>query len=239
VKDLLQRNKQHIPQSVWRVLIYVYRRWFNPGYQRSYAQNGEDMILAWHLSDRKSGFYVDIGAHHPIRYSNTYRLYLRGWSGINVDAMPGSMREFRRLRPRDINIEAAVASVNRDLTFYVFQDPTVNTLDRDMALQHIKDGRLLDREVVVRTKSLAQLLDEYIPDNTKIDLLTIDVEGLDLDVLGSNDWNRYTPDYVLIECLDTLTFAEVSSNALTEFLAKRCYSPVAKTVHTVLYKRMD
>jgi FkbM family methyltransferase len=238
VKDLLQRNKQHIPQSVWRVLIYIYRRWFNPGYQRSYAQNGEDMILAWHLSERKSGFYVDIGAHHPIRYSNTYRLYRRGWNGINVDATPGSMREFRRLRPRDTNIEAAVADVKRDLTFYVFQDPTVNTLDKGMALQHIKDGRVLAGEVLITTKSLAELLDQYLPDNGKIDLLTIDVEGFDLEVLTSNDWTRFTPDFVLIECLDALTFAEVSSSAVTEFLSKQYYSPVAKTVHTVLYKRM-
>jgi hypothetical protein len=69
---------------------------------RSYAQEGEDLLLARCLAYRDMGFYVDIGAHHPKRFSNTYLFYRRGWCGINIGAMPGSMSQFRRVRPRDI-----------------------------------------------------------------------------------------------------------------------------------------
>src|SRR5580658_8816405 len=78
-------------------------------FRHSFSQEGEDMILASFFEGKKNGFYVDVGAHHPKRFSNTHHFYIRGWRGINVDATPGSMKLFRRTRPDDINIEAAVS----------------------------------------------------------------------------------------------------------------------------------
>ena len=75
---------------------------------KSYSQEGEDLLLRRIFEHQKIGFYVDVGAHHPFRFSNTYLLYKRGWRGINIDAMPGSMRLFRKFRPRDTNIECGV-----------------------------------------------------------------------------------------------------------------------------------
>ena len=62
------------------------------GIQYSFSQEGEDLVLARIFEGKKNGFYVDIGAHHPTRFSNTHYFYRRGWSGINIDAMPGSMK---------------------------------------------------------------------------------------------------------------------------------------------------
>ena len=70
----------------------------------SYSQEGEDLILERFFEGKEIGFFVDIGAHHPMRFSNTYIFYLKGWRGINVDATPGSMI------PRD----AACPRLNRD-----------------------------------------------------------------------------------------------------------------------------
>ena len=75
----------------------------------SYAQEGEDRILMRYFDGRKKGFYLDVGAHHPKLYSNTYLFYNQGWNGINIDAMPGSMEIFNKQRSRDINIEAAIS----------------------------------------------------------------------------------------------------------------------------------
>jgi len=71
----------------------------------SFAQEGEDRVLYRMFQGRfgRPGFYVDVGAHHPTRFSNTYLFYRMGWRGINLDAMPGSMAAFARARPRDIN----------------------------------------------------------------------------------------------------------------------------------------
>ena len=74
----------------------------------SYSQEGEDLIINRLIDSKKNGFYIDIGAHHPFRFSNTYKFYKMGWNGINIDAMPGSMKLFREKRPRDINIECGI-----------------------------------------------------------------------------------------------------------------------------------
>src|SRR5688500_4139273 len=94
--------------------------------QRGYAQEGEDLILQLMLAWRANGFYVDVGAHHPQFDSNTYLFYKRGWSGINIDAMPNSMKLFNRLRPRDINLELAISKKSEELTYYLFNTPQLN-----------------------------------------------------------------------------------------------------------------
>ncbi len=66
----------------------------------SFSQEGEDMLLRSIFVDKSTGFYVDVGAYHPQRFSNTNHFYLAGWRGINIDAMPGSMEPFHQFRPR-------------------------------------------------------------------------------------------------------------------------------------------
>jgi hypothetical protein len=65
-----------------------------PYLNQSYSQEGEDMVLYRTFETVKEGFYVDVGAHHPDRFSNTYKFYKQGWRGINIDAMPGGMDPF-------------------------------------------------------------------------------------------------------------------------------------------------
>lgn len=78
-------------------------------FEKSYSQEGEDLILKRFFSNKEKGFYIDIGAHHPKRFSNTYLFYSKGWNGINIDAMPGSMRLFNQIRKRDLNLEVPIA----------------------------------------------------------------------------------------------------------------------------------
>jgi hypothetical protein len=94
-ENLRRRTNQRHPESIGPVHL-------------SYAQEGEDMVLRRIFEDQPLGFYVDVGAHHPVRFSTTYFFYRRGCRGINIDATPGSMDAFRRLRPRDINLEVAI-----------------------------------------------------------------------------------------------------------------------------------
>ena len=82
---------------------------------KSYSQEGEDIILARIFGKQQNGFYVDVGAHHPYRFSNTYFFYKRGWKGINIDAMPGSMKIFNKYRPRDKNIEAGISDTKKKI----------------------------------------------------------------------------------------------------------------------------
>jgi len=203
----------------------------------SFSQEGEDIILERFIENRHSGFYVDIGAHHPKRFSNTYRLYLRGWRGLNVDATPGSMSRFNRVRPRDINVEAAVSAGAKELTFYAFNEPALNTFNKEMALSRVNGIYQIVQEIHLRTHTLAELLDQYVPPNVAIDLLTIDIEGYDYEVLQSNNWQRYKPEFIFVECLNTLTIDQAHGDPIAKLLSDHGYSMVAKTMNSVLFTR--
>lgn len=224
------------PQPIWRWLREARERWFDIHARKSYSQEGEDLLVERFLDQLDMGFYVDVGAHHPKRFSNTYRLYLRGWRGLNIDATPGSMKQFSLVRPKDINIEAAVSSMPQELTFYVFNDPALNTLSKDLAITRVNEMYSIVDEVTVSAKPLRKLLDDHLPAGTRINLMTIDVEGFDLDVLQSNDWTRYSPDFILVECLGLDTLEDASSDPVTILLRDQNYSIVAKTMNTVLFK---
>ena len=84
----------------------------------SYSQEGEDLVLHRLFEGQATGIYVDVGAHHPFRFSNTCLLHTRGWRGINIDATPGSMAQFQRFRPRDVNLELGVAAEPAELEFF-------------------------------------------------------------------------------------------------------------------------
>jgi FkbM family methyltransferase len=202
---------------------------------KSYSQEGEDMILRRIFEGQKQGFYVDIGAHHPMRYSNTYFFYKQGWSGINIDATPGSMLPFKKMRPRDINIETAISNNQQEMTFFVFNEPALNTFDRELAHQRNQGIYRIVREDKIVTQSLTELLAEYLPQGQEIDFLSIDVEGLDLEVLQSNDWQRFRPFYVLVECIG-LSLETLIKDQTYQFLIQQRYELVAKSLNTAIFK---
>ena len=228
--------KALLPKPIWKRLSQIRERWFVTYTKESYSQEGEDMVLERFFHDRPIGFYVDVGAHHPKRLSNTYRLYRRGWRGLNIDANPGSMAIFKQIRPRDINVEAAASLTSEKLTYYVFNEATLNTFRRDLAMERVSGAYSIIEEISIMTAPLWQLLNRYVPTDTMIDLLTIDVEGLDYDVLQSNDWSRYSPEYILVECLGASTLEQASVDPVAKLLSDHHYSIVAKTMNTVLFR---
>lgn len=193
------------------------------------------MILRRYFEDRGPGTYVDVGAHHPWHMSNTYWLYRHGWSGLNIDATPGSMDAFRRARPRDRNLEAAVASDARTITFFMFDHPALNTFD-PAAVQRAKAGgyRLVE-ERELRTTTLAMLLHEHLRGH-KIDFLSVDVEGFDAEVLESNDWDAFAPELVLAET-PRQAVDDLKTSPVARILGDQGYGLFAKTVNTAIFKR--
>lgn len=209
----------------------------DPAYRPNYcfAQDGEDLILDRLLNGKAHGFYVDVGAHHPARFSNTYLFYRRGWRGINIDAMPGSMKKFKKIRPRDINIECGVAAKSGTLEYYCFNEPALNTFDLDEAnRKNIPPYRLIETKEVSVIR-LDELLNTHLPSNQIIDFMSIDVEGKDEEVLRSNDWVRYRPRFILAETLRT-DMMNLSKCSVVEFLSSVGYVPVAKAYNTCFFE---
>jgi FkbM family methyltransferase len=202
-----------------------------------YAQDGEDLILDRLLDGQRSGFYVDVGAHHPMRFSNTYLFYLRGWRGINIDAEPGSMRAFQKYRGRDINVECGVAAHKGTLKYYRFDEPALNTFDEiEAKLKDRPPYRLIDK-VDVDVRRLDDLLREHLPTGQCIDVLTIDVEGKDEEVLRSNDWAQYRPRFILAETLRT-DMRYVGECPVVEFLSTVGYAPIGKAYNTIFFEAL-
>lgn len=204
--------------------------------KRSWAQEGEDILFERLYPGVERGFYVDIGAHHPLRFSNTYRLYRRGWSGINVDPLPGSRRRFDLARPRDRNIEAAIGRREGSLWYHRFDEPALNTLSAAQAAHQAASSayRLVDR-IEVQIRTLAGLLKDSPPPRGTIDLLNVDVEGYEMEVLASNDWRRFRPRWIMAEAL-RCDFVRVPKAPVARFLAGKGYEPVARTMNTVFFR---
>jgi FkbM family methyltransferase len=211
----------------------------NPFARRSYAQEGEDLILERLFEHREVGFYVDVGAHHPSRFSNTRLLYDRGWRGINIDPTPGTKALFDVERPHDVNLELAVGRDGDRQILSCFNEGALNTLSESLA-QAVSTRRggiwhLVERRPVDLV-SLSSVLERHVPAGCRIDLLSIDTEGWDLDVLRSNDWRRFAPDVVLTETRAE-EVAGVLDDEIHRLLEAEGYRLLSKTFRTLFYQR--
>ena len=212
---------------------------WDPWINYSYSQEGEDMVLK-RIFENKIGFYIDVGAHHPKRFSNTYLFYKKGWKGINIDALPGSMKLFNKIRPRDINLEIGVAEAEDVLNYYVFNEPALNTFSEELSngiIDKCKNQYFIKEVIKVKVKRLDKILDSYLHNN-EIDFLNIDVEGLDYDVLKSNNWNKYRPKCVLVEILDS-SLHNLNNHPIVNFMKQKDYCIYAKQMNTVFFMNND
>lgn len=203
----------------------------------SYSQEGEDLLLRRIFEGKKTGFYVDVGAHHPKRFSNTHIFYKSGWRGINIEPNPAALMSFTRERKGDINLQFGVASERGDLLYYEFDDPALNTFDKKLAEEResTTSYRLIATQRV-RIDRLDALLEAHVPQGVTIDFLTVDVEGMDLDVLKSNNWNKFRPRCVLTEILDTpLTIESLAGSPTIVYLQQQGYRLLAKTYNSFFF----
>lgn len=225
-----------IPEEYRKRISDIKNIYFNGFSIKSYSQEGEDIILKRIFETQQKGFYIDVGAHHPMRFSNTYLFYKQGWKGINIDAMPGSMILFNKIRSKDINLERAVSNKKTALTYYMFNDSALNGFSEKLSIQ--RDG-LMEYKIIstkkIDTYTLEEILDEYLPDNQPIDFLSVDVEGFDAEVLKSNNWAKYIPKVVLVESL-TSDLENMQHNEVYNFLNERGYRLYSKTVNTLIFR---
>jgi FkbM family methyltransferase len=225
-----------LPWRLKRSIRSAVDRFLDVYSNKSYSQEGEDMILRRIFRGQTQGFYVDVGAHHPRRYSNTYCFYRLGWNGINIEPNPDFAAGFRAIRPRDIILQIGVDERAGLLKYYSFNEPALNTFDPELMksrLTHPHVNLVETREVEVRT--LASIFEAHLPPGMAIDFLTVDVEGLDFAVLRSNDWQRFRPKCVLVEVLGK-SLDQVYGSEISVYMRDRGYDLFAKTFNTVVFR---
>lgn len=167
----------------------------------SYAGNREDVLIRSFFPDIQRGFYVDIGANHPVQDSVTKIFYDAGWSGINVEPLQSVVALLNKYRRRDINECLGIAGKEGELVFreYVgagrstFSTELMRTLEADTEEPDVQTYT----EYPVPVVRLETLLAKYAVEH--IHFMKIDVEGFEHEVLASNDWDKYRPELLCIE----------------------------------------
>lgn len=183
---------------------------------QSYSQFNEDLLLDLLLGLKDSGFYVDVGANDPAFNSNTKRFYERGWSGINVEPGLEAYERLAQARPKDVNLHLGIGSKSGELTFYhIPADSTLSSFDAEAAQRMATYFGHSVTSVKVEVKPLSDVLALHAAGRS-IDFLSVDAEGVDLDVLQSNDWNVHRPTIVMVEMNN-------QSKEIVEFLNQNQY----------------
>ena len=181
----------------------------------SYSQKGEDLYIDTLLDKKRNGFYVDIGAFDPNRFSNTKRFYLRGWRGINIEPDSGNIGKFYKRRPLDINLNIGIGTKKGKRLLYKFIPTSLSTFSLKECRKNCKKGFKLVGKESVDVLPLSAVLKKHAR-KIKIDFLSVDTEGLDLIVLRSNDWKLFRPRVICIE-------SGRYKGAVNRFLLKKGY----------------
>ena len=165
----------------------------------SFAQNAEDVLL-WRVFSTvppEDGFYIDVGANHPVVDSVTKHFYDAGWRGINIEPVTTHAEHLAKERPRDVNLNVAAGATAGTLQFHrVVENDGLSTMDPQMAAGYEASGYTL-ATTDVPVVPLRDISAEHAPDT--IHFLKIDVEGHEADVIDGADWVRWRPQVLVIE----------------------------------------
>jgi len=204
----------------------------------SYSYDGEDVILKKILI-KKRGFYIDIGCNHPIKHSNTYFLYKQKWKGINIDANPQVIRLFNKKRKNDINLNVGIGIEKKKKLFYVCENDLLSSFDKQVVIMSKEKWGFDYTEMMINVDRLEDVLNNFIDDKIlNIDFMNIDVEGLEMEVLLSNNWDKFKPDILAIE-LHKKYLEDVIKGKLYLFILQKGYRLIAKTNTTLIFERVN
>ena len=188
------------------------------GDSKSWSQHGEDSWLLEKLGG-KEGYYVDVGANHPNKLSNTYRLYSSGMRGITVDPNRDMIALHERVRPRDLQVCCGIGASEGLAPFFEFSQHVLSTYDPGERKELEEMGKELKKITYTPVFRLDSVLKGVAGElEGAFQLLSVDTEGLDLIVLESNDWERFRPALIVVESKGA------ASELIEKFLISKGYA---------------
>lgn len=212
---------------------------FDAEFNISWSQSGEDLALQHVLGYIKNGYYIDIGAHDPSRFSVTRKLYQQGWSGINIDANEDCIPKFKKERKRDLTLNYAVGQKNQ-YRFYNYFESALSTTSEDFAKRYIgndRRSRQIQSERLVKGVTLDAIFN-LVPKGTHVDLINMDIEGSELDALKSCNFTKYSkkdlPTYFLVETSPPVS--KSLNSVASKFLINLGYEPWLVLPQNTLFK---
>ncbi len=185
----------------------------------SYAQHGEDVVLHRALKQIREGFYVDVGAHHPVDLSVTKAFYDRGWHGINIEPEDECYQRLAQQRTRDINLQVMVSDSDGSAEFNEVLGTGLSTQNHELALTYAQKGYEV-RKKQIRICTLEKLFEQY--SEGEIHFLKIDVEGTEEKVIKGLLLDRHRPWVIVVEATEPLT-TKRSDESISSYLASKNY----------------
>jgi FkbM family methyltransferase len=208
--------------------------------RNSYSQCGEDLIVSYifNLRGIKTPTYIDIGANHPFYLSNTAFFYRSGSHGINIEANPQLIKNFQKYRPRDVNLNVGISNKEEELDFYIMEDSTLSTFSKEERDFMITKGNQLRGVRKISLTTISKVLKTYFNDKFP-DFMSLDVEGLDLKILKSIDFEKYFPKIICVEAAEYSPIgAGVRRDELINFLVSKEYYEYANTnLNAIMVKK--
>jgi FkbM family methyltransferase len=172
--------------------------------RRSFAQQGEDLVLynlLHHDLEIGAPSYLDIGAGDPVLSNNTYALYLTGCRGVLVEPNPALVRKLKAVRPNDIVIGCGVGlKIAAAADYFVIRGRwPLNTFSLEVVaeLRRQSASDPVERVLKVPLIPINQLIADCFGDAP--DLLSVDIEGMDLAVLQTVDFRAHRPAVICAE----------------------------------------
>jgi FkbM family methyltransferase len=170
----------------------------------SYAQRYEDVHLMRIFGDKPSGFYIDVGAGHPVYDNVSFAFYLRGWRGVSVEPNAWLAQLSEAVRPRDTHVQALVGNAPGEASYYLVEHfhGLSTTIEKHARSAQAKLGRPF-QTMTMPVMTLKMLCESHVP--AEIDFLKIDVEGAERTVIEGADWLRFRPKIVVAEAIEPIT----------------------------------
>jgi FkbM family methyltransferase len=208
--------------------------------QVSYSQCGEDLIVSYIFQQlNKSNFtYLDIGAHHPKILSNTYSFYKSGIRGVCVEPDPYLYKIFKEERPEDICLNIGVGVSNKkEADFYIMSEKGINTFSKDEAEKIESQGKyFIEKIIKIPLININEVIEKYFDNGP--DFISLDVEGLDFEILKTFNFEKYKPD---VFCIETIEYDNKGKGKkrtkIIEYMKQKGYSVYADTyINTIFVK---
>lgn len=204
--------------------------------KRSFSQAGEDMIVRGEFEENYKGVYVDVGAYHPKLFSNTYYFYKKGWKGIIVDPSLEMIQKHKQVRPNDIQVNVGVGKKEKVMEYFVMDKGATNTFDENEMKKSVDlAGRKLMEKRMVAVLPLRKILYQYLEKGVQVDLLSVDTEGMDLEVLQSMDWEKYCPKIVIAEEME-FDYKNWKKSKLVVYMDKVGYELFGMTPYSLVFR---
>ena len=222
----------------YNVYIRNFRYHFINSHKNS--QFGEEKLIFKNFKDEFIGTFLDIGCFHPTRNNNTYKMYKRGWRGINIDLNPLSIDLFNLARSEDINICTAISDKNSTTDLFFIGDlDTKNTIEvnqKKFLKKNFSITKFDNKKKRIKTKKLNDILKKY--KFFDIDFMNIDIEGHELKVLKSINFKKYKIKLICIEINDYYnTWSKMNNKKIFNFLKKKGYIQKNKKYVNYIFKK--